>query len=58
MNFYKEIFLDFENNSKINPFVYNLYSSENSKNFKEENIQRKKTKKGFSYSFDFYIVQW
>jgi len=58
MNYYKETFLDFENNSKITPLVYILFSADSNKNIKDENIQRKITKKGFTYSFDFYIIQW
>lgn len=57
MNYYKEIFLDFENNCKIPAQTYNLFSAETSYN-KEENIQRIINKKGFTLSFDFYIIHW
>ena len=60
MNFYKEIFLDFESNCKINPQVYNLFSVDNNnkRQARNDNITRRISKKGSTFAFDVFIVQW
>lgn len=60
MNYYKEIFLDFENNCKVTPQTYNLFSAENKseRNNQEDIVEKKFNKKGFTLSFDFYIIHW
>lgn len=60
MNFYKEIFLDFENNCKITPQVFNLFSVDNKSEriILEENARKSISKKACALSFDYYIVQW
>jgi hypothetical protein len=64
MNIYKEIFLDCETNNKSDNKIIELSSSTNSninaaKNKNLNNsFQNKPEKKGFTYSFDYFIVNW
>jgi len=59
MNYYKEIFLNFEDNCKISPQIFNLFSADTNNKFsKDENKIKKFARKGFNFSFDFYIIQW
>jgi hypothetical protein len=60
MNYYKEIFLDFENNCKITPEIYNLFSADTKSdiNNKEDDACKNRNKKGLTLSFDYYIVHW
>lgn len=59
MNIYKEIFLDCENDNKSDK-VIELISSSNSiqnKNY-SNSLYNNKEKKGFTCSFDYFIVNW
>ncbi len=64
MNIYKEIFLDCEFNNKSDSRIIELLSSTNSnintaknKNINNQ-IYNKQEKKGFTCSFDYFIVNW
>jgi len=64
MNIYKEIFLDCETNNKSDNRIIELLSSLNTNANINQNknnnnsIFNKQEKKGFTISFDYFIVNW
>ena len=62
MNYYKEIFLDYDITSNINEQIFDFSSSSDKRPSEDysgiESISKKNPKRGFTYSFDYYIVHW
>lgn len=53
--------MDFESNCNLEPQVYNLFSNENNvdnRPIRNGGVKAQNNKKGFTFSFDFYIIQW